>query len=239
MRAMSSDQRQRDGRRVVAAALGACVGLSGIDHGIFEVLQGNTPTPGMLIPAIGPAQQMWEYGTEDAFTLVPNYLVTGVLAIALGAVMLVWSLGFLDRPGSDRVFLGLGVLMFAVGGGVGMLVFLLFGWVVARRIGRPAQPRAWVPDRLRTIVSRRRAGLVGIGLACYLVAIWIAITGVVPGMSDADQILAVCWSFLGGALALFALALVGTGVPEPAQAPASGELDTELVALGTHARKDP
>lgn len=220
MRTTSSDvRRQRDGRRVVAAALGACVGLSGIDHGIFEVLQGNTRTPGMLIPAIGPAQEMWEYGTEDAFTLLPNYLVTGMLAVVLGALTLVWSLGFLSRPRSDTVLLGLGLLTFAVGGGVGMLVFLLFGWAVARRIGQPARHRMWVPDGLRAAVSRVRTGLVGLGVTLYVVAIWIAVTGVVPGTSDADLILAVCWGFLGGALALFAVALVGTGIPEVAGAP--------------------
>lgn len=233
MRTIATElQRQTDGRRVVAAALGACVGLSGIDHGIFEVLQGNTSTSGLLIPAIGPAQQMWEYGTEDAFTLVPNHLVTGILAIAVGTLTLVWSLGFLDRPHSDRVLLALGLTMFAVGGGVGMLVFLLFGWAVARRIGQPARHRSWVPDRLRTAVTRLRGGLVGLGLVSYLVAIWIAITGMVPGMSDPDQILAVCWSFLGGALALFALALVGTGIPESTEALATGEeASIETVAV--------
>jgi hypothetical protein len=237
MRATSTDlRRQRDGRRGVASALGACVGLSGIDHGIFEVLQGNTRTPGMLIPSIGPVQQMWEYGTEDAFTLVPNYLVTGILAIVLGALTLVWSLGFLARPRGDTVLLVLGLLTFAVGGGVGMLVFLLFGWAVARRIGQPARHRSRVPDGLRTAVSRLRAGLVGLGVTLYVVAIWIAITGVVPGMSDADLILAVCWGFLGGALALFAVALVGSAIPAVAGAPSGAastpeDLGTEAVAV--------
>jgi hypothetical protein len=222
-------RRQRDGRRVVAAALGACVGLSGIDHGIFEVFQGNVRTPGMFIPSIGPAQQMWEHGTEDALTLVPNYLVTGILAVVLGALTLVWSLGFLARPRSDTVLLVLGLLTFAVGGGVGMLVFLLFGWAVARRIGQPPRHRSWVPDGLRTAVSRVRAGLVGLGVILYVVAIWIAITGVVPGMSDADVILAVCWGFLGGALALFAVALVGTGATEVAGATSGAASTPEVV----------
>jgi hypothetical protein len=233
MRTTSTDlRRQRDGRRVVAAALGGCVGLSGIDHGIFEVLQGNTRTPGMFIPSIGPAQQMWEYGTEDAFTLLPNYMVTGILAVVPGALTLVWSLGFLARPRSDTVLLVLGLLTFAVGGGVGMLVFLLFAWAVARRIGQPPRHRSWVPDGLRTAVNRVRAGLVGLGVILYVVAIWTAITGVVPGTSDADVILAVCWGFLGGALALFAVALVGTGIPGAAEVPPTPEhVDAGAVAV--------
>lgn len=233
MRMASTElQRQRDPRRVVAAALGACVGLSGIDHGIFEVLQGNTSTPGLLIPAIGPAQQMWEHGTEEAFTLVPNHLVTGVLAIVVGALTLVWSVGFLDRPGSHRVLLALGLVMFAVGGGIGMLVFLLFGWAVARRIGRPSPARAWVPQGLRAAVGRGRPVLIGFGVTSYLVAIWIAVTGLVPGMSDADQILAVCWSLLGGSLTMFAAALVGAGAPEAlGPSPTREPVTTRAVAL--------
>jgi hypothetical protein len=77
-----------------------------------------------------------------------------------------------------------------------------------------------------------RAALAGLGVALYLVAIWIAVTGLVPGMSDADDILAVCWAFLGGALALFAVALIGTGIPVAAGAPTTREgADTRAVAL--------
>jgi hypothetical protein len=32
--------------REVASTLGALVGLAGINHGFFEILQGNTPTAG-------------------------------------------------------------------------------------------------------------------------------------------------------------------------------------------------
>lgn len=198
--------------------------MSGIDHGIFEVLQGNTAPPGLLFPAIGPAQRMWEYGTEDAFTLVPNHLVTGILAITLGTLTLAWSIGFLDRPQGSTGLLVLGLLTFAVGGGVGMLVFLAFGWAVARRIGQPARRMHWVPSLLRAAVARTRTVVVGLGLALYVFAVQVAITGWVPGIVDPDQVLVVCWSLLVAALTLFALALVGTGQgddhrPEPAWAP--------------------
>lgn len=236
MKETSAELRKRDGRRMVAAALGACVGLSGIDHGIFEVLQGNTSTRGFLIPAIGPDQLLWEYGTEDAFTIVPNYLATGILAIALGALTLVWAVGFLDRPGSSRVLLGLGVLTFLVGGGVGMLAFLLPGWAIAARIGRPPRRPDRVPERVRAVMTRARPALVGTGLVLYLGAIQIAITGYVPGLSDADQILAVCWSLLGGALALFTVALVGAGVRVPERESAANDVITHQLPMAAGVR---
>ena len=48
--------------RTNIATLGTIFGISGICHGFFEVLQGNTPTSGFIISAIGEAQQMWPHG---------------------------------------------------------------------------------------------------------------------------------------------------------------------------------
>jgi hypothetical protein len=39
--------------RINVAALASIFGLSGMSHGIFEILQGNVPTGSMFIPAIG------------------------------------------------------------------------------------------------------------------------------------------------------------------------------------------
>ena len=144
-----------NGAKAVAAALGVCVGVSGLDHGFFEALQGNTPTPGLIVQAIGPAQRMWIHGTEEAFTLVPNFLLTGLLAMLVGLLTIFWSIRYLDRPNGSRILLLLGGLMFLVGGGIGMLVYLLAGWMVARRIHRPLR---WVPSRLPATVGRVSRG---------------------------------------------------------------------------------
>ena len=71
---------------VVAATLGALVGLAGIDHGIFEILQGNRVPSELLIAAIGPEQRFWEYGQETALTIVPNFLLSGILAVVFGSL---------------------------------------------------------------------------------------------------------------------------------------------------------
>jgi hypothetical protein len=65
------------------STLGVLFAIGGIDHGFFETLQGNKPTPGLFIRSIGPQQQMWPYGTEDAFTLIPNFLFSGIVSITL------------------------------------------------------------------------------------------------------------------------------------------------------------
>ena len=46
--------------RATAATLGVLLGLSGIgNHGIFEIMQGNKPTNGLFIEAIGEAHRFW------------------------------------------------------------------------------------------------------------------------------------------------------------------------------------
>jgi peptidoglycan/LPS O-acetylase OafA/YrhL len=206
-------QPQMSGTKAVAGAIGVCVGVSGLDHGFFETLQGNTPTPGLIVQAIGPAQRMWIYGTEEAFTLIPNFLATGILAMLVGLLTVIWSVRYIDRPNGGRVLLLLGGLMFLVGGGIGMLVFLLAGWLVARRIHRPL---TWLPSRLPASVgralSRSWPAFVAAGLALYAFALEVAIVGFVPGVSDPDQALTICWLALLGMLASMAIALLGASV---------------------------
>ena len=59
--------------KVIVTALGIIFGLSGISHGFFETLQGNNPTNGMFISAIGVNQRMWLHGAEPAFTLSQTF----------------------------------------------------------------------------------------------------------------------------------------------------------------------
>ncbi len=225
--------REINGTKAVAAALGICVGLSGLDHGFFEVLQGNTPTRGLIVQAIGPAQRMWAYGTEEAFALVPNFLLTGILAMLVGMVTIAWSIRYIDRPNGSRVLLLLGGLLFLVGGGIGMLVFLLFGWLVARRIHRPL---AWVPSlrpaRLCAVLSRTWPGLVVVGMALYAFALEIAVVGVVPGVSDPDAALAICWLALLGTLVSMGLALVGSSVAALTETVVRHPAGTSVAGLG-------
>ena len=211
--AAPAPRRSVNGTKTVASALGGCAGVSGLDHGFFEALQGNTATPGLIVQAIGPAQRMWIHGTEEASTLVPNFLLTGILAMVVGALTIAWSIGFIDRPNGSRVILLLGGLLFLVGGGIGMLVFLLFGWAVARRDHRPLTSwQAVLPAGACRILARAWPGLVTVGLVLYAFALEVAIVGLVPGVSEPDQALVICWSALVAMLAALFVALVGASV---------------------------
>jgi hypothetical protein len=81
--------------RIIITTVGVLFGVSGFNHGFFEFLQGNTPTQGLFIHAIGAAQRFWVEGTEDAFTVIPDFLITGLLSMTIGLTIVIWSLRFI------------------------------------------------------------------------------------------------------------------------------------------------
>jgi hypothetical protein len=86
--------------RVVVGALGALVGLARVEHGVGEVLQGRG-RPAALVIQSWPAAAGFEIlSGEPAMTVVSDLLVTGVLAIAIGLTVAVWSIWFVGRPPS-------------------------------------------------------------------------------------------------------------------------------------------
>jgi hypothetical protein len=63
---------------------------------------------------------------EPAMTIIPNLLVTGILAIIVGVVLSVWSAKFVSRKHSGLVMVLLSIVLLLVGGG---LIPPLFGVV--------------------------------------------------------------------------------------------------------------
>ncbi len=183
--------------RITTTVIGVLLALGGLDHGVFEILHGNAPTGGVFIQAIDAPMQWWIHGGEEAFTLVPNFLATGVLAVAVSVGILVLSLFFIDRRYGMHAFLLLCVLLTLVGGGVGHVPFFLVAWAYGSRM---RSPLAWWRRSLRPAARRPLAALwpytLAVAVVCWLGAVEIAIWGFVPGRWGADAILAICWSLL-------------------------------------------
>src|ERR1017187_9571413 len=116
--------RNNSATRSIACTLGVLVGIGSIDHGLFECLQGFHPTPGLIVNALGSGYRwtVWKQGGEGAFTLIPNFLVTGVVTSLLGLLMIAWSVRYIHSPHGPSVFLSLGVASFLTGGGVAQIV---------------------------------------------------------------------------------------------------------------------
>jgi len=195
--------------RVIVSTLGILLAVGGMDHGFFEALQGNKPTQGLIVHAIGEQNRMWAYGTEDAFTLIPNFLISGLAAIAVSASIMVWSVGFVHKKNGSLVFLLLSVLLFLVGGGVAQILFFTLAWAVSTRINKPLTwLRAVVPDGVRAVLANLWLWLLIAFTLLTLIALEIAVVGYVPGVNDPKLALHICWSILGVGVGILFMTLL-------------------------------
>jgi hypothetical protein len=192
--------------RVIASTLGVLVGVGSIDHGLLEIMQGNRPTPGLIMNALGPGYRwtVWKEGGEAAFTLVPNFLWTGLLATLLGVALICWSLRFLNRRYGPTIFLLLGVVSFLVGGGVAQVVLFTMNWAGATRIRASLGFWRWlIPSSVRDVLGRWWRWATATATLFFLAALEIAIVGYVPGVTERVRILHVCWTLVLTGIALF------------------------------------
>ncbi len=184
--------------RITAATFGTLLGAAGIvNHGIFEILQGNTSTNGLFIEAIGKEHRFWVYGTEGAFTVIPNFLVTGILVIVISLAVIIWSVRFIHVKHGSSVFLLLLILLTLVGGGIGYIILFLPVWAYSTRIGKPL---TWwkkiLPVQLRKILSALWPYLLALTSFLWIMVMELGIFGYFPGQTDPDTLLTIVFIFL-------------------------------------------
>jgi len=184
--------------RITASAIGVLLGLSGIlNHGLFEILQGYKPTNGFFIEAIGEAHRFWIHGTEAAFTVIHNYLVTGIFAVLTGLAIVIWSLKYLHQKNGPVVFLSLLILLTMVGGGIGYIILFIPTWAFATRINKPLD---WWEKRF-SLRFRRMLSSVWVysltaTLISWLTVMHLGIFGYFPGQENPDRVLNIIFLFL-------------------------------------------
>jgi hypothetical protein len=194
--------------RVIVSTLGVLVGIGSINHGLLETLQGNRPTPGLIMNALGPGYRwtVWTQGGEPAFTLVPNFLLTGLLATLLGLLLILWSLRYIQRHHGPTIFLFLSVGSFLVGGGIAQILLFTLNWAAATRIRAPLGFWHWlIPAPARRVLGRLWRWTVAAGTILFLAGLEIAVVGYIPGVTGQTRLLHLCWGILWVGLALFLL----------------------------------
>ncbi len=111
---------RRDPTLATAARLwGVLAGIGGLVHGIGEVVQGNVATPGLFIPSWTTGPIADNLGGEPGLTIVPNFLITGVLTIAVASLLIAVAIRRTPRGPGGWTLLVLSTGMLLVGGGVG------------------------------------------------------------------------------------------------------------------------
>jgi hypothetical protein len=127
----------RNATKVTVSTFGVLAGLAGIEHGIGETLQGNRAPDGIMIVSWPESELFRIVGGEPAMTIVPNLRVTGILAILVSLVFLVWVTMFVQRKHSSLVLILLSFVMLLVGGGFGPPLLGVILGVAATMIHAP------------------------------------------------------------------------------------------------------
>jgi hypothetical protein len=207
----STPQTYNAATRAIVSTLGVLVGIGSIDHGLLETVQGYRPTPCLIINALGSGYRwtVWKQGGEGAFTLIPNFLVTGIVATFLGLLMILWALRFIHKKHGPAVFLLLGIASFLTGGGVAQVLLFTITWGFATRIRAPLSFWRWlIPPPVRPALSCLWQWTLTATTVLFLAALEIAIFGYVPGVYSQTQLLHICWTLLPIALAFYFLSIL-------------------------------
>jgi hypothetical protein len=142
--------------RLTATIFGVLGGFGGLLHGIGESLQGNVAPGGLFFEswAWGPIYD--HMGGDPAMSLVPNLLITGILAIAVSLAVMVWSAAFVGRVRGGLVLIGLMIVLLLVGGGVGPILVGVLAGVAGLGIDAP---HTFWRERLASPIRRALAAL--------------------------------------------------------------------------------
>ncbi len=130
----------RKATKTVAMWFGITAGLATLEHGYFEILQGNVRPPGLMFPSWGEAVcdpvRMW-HACEPAMSILPSFLLSGILTIFLSLGLIVWTVWFIQRRHAGWVQMTLAVLLLLFGGGFFPPIIAFVGGLAGIRINRP------------------------------------------------------------------------------------------------------
>jgi hypothetical protein len=126
--------------RITVAALGLVAAFAGIEHGVGEIRQGPVAPPAWVFESWPGTPAFAALDGEPAMTVVPNLLVTGILAVAVSLSVGGWAVGYAGGRGTAHHLVILAVLLLLVGGGFGPpLVTVLAALLAIRAGGRNAR----------------------------------------------------------------------------------------------------
>lgn len=120
--------------RVTASILGIFAGIGGgVFHGVGEILQCSVTPNGIYIQAYPTMQAT---AGEPAMTLIPNFLLTGILAIIIGIIVTIWAAAFIERKNGGLILILLTIIMLLFGGGIIPPLIGIVGGIIGTRINK-------------------------------------------------------------------------------------------------------
>lgn len=200
--------------RLLVSTFGAFAALMGVEHGIGEILQGSVRPADLFILSWPDAKFFEILSGEPALTVIPNMLITGLLAVVFSLTYLAWTTWYVDRKNAGLVMMLLTIPMLLFGAGLFPPVLGLLIGAAAWRFGASRKARSKAPSPLQ----RTLAGLFPWAYGACLLA-WLTMFPGVPllnllfGLESETFIFTVL-----GCMFLFLLLAVVTGVSRDALA---------------------
>ncbi len=203
----TTNQPRNGATRKGVSVIGSIGGFVSIEHGIFEMLQGNAPTGGMIFEAIGPAWRFSGGVGEMALSLVPNFLITGIIACLIGIFTIIWATAFSGRKHWALGLFCLSILSLLFGGGIAFFMIALVNSMVATRVDKPMT--GWkrrIPGKPGMILAGNWSVMLAFFVALFAVTLTVAIFGLpFVGIRDVNQV-AVCMGL--SSLALYSVSVL-------------------------------
>ena len=183
--------------RIVSIAFAMLCGFTGIIAGFFEMLQGNVAPDGLIISTISPEYSLWKtydifelMETYSALTIIPNFFITGILAMIVSCFVIIWGVGFIHRKHGAFIFLLLSIFQFLVGGGF-VMDLALITTITATQINRPL---TWWKKHLPSTIKAILTKMWPLSLVSFIILstcmLGMTVLGINGGFQDYLEILA-------------------------------------------------
>ena len=132
--------------RVTVSTFGTILGIAGLEHGVGEILQGNKAPDDIFIQS-WPDNRLYDIlNGEPALTIIPNFLLTGIVAIIVSLILIAWVIVFIERKYGGLIFIFLSFIAMLVGGGLAGPI--LIGIIIGLAGTRIDSQHTWMNERI-------------------------------------------------------------------------------------------
>lgn len=156
--------------KIFVSTFGAMMALAGIEHGTGEILQGNAAPAGLMIESWPDSEFFRSLSGEPAMTVIPNFLITGVLAVFISITLLIWSVWFVHKKYGSLVMMLLSTALLLFGGGIFPPIIAAVIGMIAGKINAPLTWwRTHISARLRALLGKPWRWLYAVCIISWIV----------------------------------------------------------------------
>ncbi len=186
----------RSSTKINVSTFGVIIGIAGIEHGIGEILQGNKTPSGIVIESWPNSDLYKPLAGEPAMTIIPNLLLTGILAIIISVLLMIWVMKFIEKKHNILVLFLLSIALLLFGGGFGPP---LLGFIICIAGTKMNSQFKWINNNISDKMRRKFLFIWPISYFACIIA-WLSLW---PGVIILANFIEVIDPSLVGFLSIF------------------------------------